>query len=419
MTHCAIKSKLSGCVIDIEHDSSAAGTFLDVFDQTGAYSDNQLWEFVPYSARPGYYFIKSKLNGDLITVTGNWLSGAQLATYPQESGGVPQLDNQLWQFVRDPAGSGYYFIQNLAYGNVIDIMGASRQSGAGLDSFVLKLSDYDNQLWKPEGGPFPPAVEMVTPPSNIGGGVQYIFWGSKDGKSKTPIENFVIYVYFSEDLVISPTSGIKPNGPTTAQPISFQLNGFSPKPDQVDFWQQYGISMYPDYNQLATFAENWPENGPNLFNIEPNGFVTLPNNLTIPKGWTIQFALRYLPGGVVSGLSCVIWDGNGTTLGSQEIDLVGQQLAGGGLVTEKDLSPIVALQLVLVGWANDADATMTSGAGTITYTSTTPLYVNTSWPPISDGNNGTGENSNSIYGEMPAQPGTYIVQSWGVNGAGA
>jgi len=422
MAYCAIKSKLTGYVISIERDSSVAGTPLDVFDQQGAYTDNQLWEFVPHAPNPGQFFIKSKLNGDVITVTGNWLAGAGLAAFPQESESVPQLDNQLWQFVLDPAGSGYYFIQNYAYGNVVDISGNSRQSGAGLDSAVLKLTDNANQLWEAKGGSFPPPVAMASPPTNMGGSQQYVLWGGTDPEKAIPIEDFVVYIHFSEALVVSPQSGVTPKNPTP-QPIGFQLNGVSPLPDaqtgdryKINNWQQYIPTMLPGTNQLWSHVENYVASGWKgaVFDntIPANGIVTLPNDLTIPQGWTIQLALQYLGGGV-SGMSNLVWDAAGVTQGEQTYTLINQPMSNGNTIQEDDLAPILALQLVIVGYANGADPVLTSGAGTITCTSSTPMTVRTSWPPNGSGNGGTGENSNSTYGVMPAAASTRFVQSFG------
>jgi hypothetical protein len=88
-------------------------------------------------------------------------------------------------------------------------------------------------------------------------------------------------------------------------------------------------------------------------------------------------------------------------------------MSNGSTIQESDLAPILALQLVVVGYANGADPVLTSGAGTITCTSSTTMTVQTSWPPNGSGNGGTAENSNSTYGRMPAAPGTRFVQSFG------
>jgi hypothetical protein len=144
-TYYFIKSNLSGNVIDIANASTKSGASLDSYPQKTTGTDNQLWEFIADPAGSGYYFIKSKLNGDVIDIANaSKASGASLDSYPQKTTGT---DNQLWEFVVDPAGSGFYFIKSKLNGNVIDIANASKASGALLDSWPQKTTAYENQLW--------------------------------------------------------------------------------------------------------------------------------------------------------------------------------------------------------------------------------------------------------------------------------
>src|SRR6516165_2255756 len=121
-----IRSKL-GNVIDVAGASTAPGTPLDAYPQKSTATDNQLWQFVADPA--GYCFIVSKLNGNVIDIAGaSTASGTPLDAYPRTG-----TDNQLWQIVPDPAGSGYVFIKSKLNGNVIDVAGASTASGTPLD----------------------------------------------------------------------------------------------------------------------------------------------------------------------------------------------------------------------------------------------------------------------------------------------
>src|ERR1035438_54619 len=133
-----IKNKLNGNVIDIQAASTAAGPLLDAYPQKSSGNNNQLWEFVPDSLNSGYYFIKSKLDGNVVDIQGASLNdGAGLDAYPQKSGASQTL-NQLWQFVQDPAGSGYFFIMSKLNGNVIDVRGASTTAGTLLNAYPMK-----------------------------------------------------------------------------------------------------------------------------------------------------------------------------------------------------------------------------------------------------------------------------------------
>jgi hypothetical protein len=137
-----IKSKLSGNVIDVVGASKEAGAGLDAYPQKSNGTDNQLWEFVPDPKGSPYYFIKNKLSGNVIDIeSASTKAGSLLDAWPQKSSGT---DNQLWEFVADPAGSGYCFIKSKLNGSVIDIQGASTNPGALLDAYPWKLTGYDN-----------------------------------------------------------------------------------------------------------------------------------------------------------------------------------------------------------------------------------------------------------------------------------
>jgi hypothetical protein len=140
-----LKSKLNGNVIDILGASPTPDTGLDAFPQKASGTENQLWQFVPDPAGSGFFFIKSMLNGNVIDIQGaSTAPDTKLDSFPQKTTGT---DNQLWQFVSDPAGSGYSFIKSKLNGNVIDIQGASTAAGAPLDAFPQKTTGTDNQLW--------------------------------------------------------------------------------------------------------------------------------------------------------------------------------------------------------------------------------------------------------------------------------
>jgi Ricin-type beta-trefoil lectin domain-like len=150
---CAIKSKLNGNVIDIQKASMKPGTLLDAFPPKTTDNDNQLWEFIADVANPGYYFIKSKLSGDVIDIQENPNKTIGLLdAFPQKT---TDHQNQLWGFVPDPAGSEYFFIRSQQSGFVIGIEHGSTKPGVGLDAHPQNLTGTDDQLWAPVGGKFP------------------------------------------------------------------------------------------------------------------------------------------------------------------------------------------------------------------------------------------------------------------------
>jgi hypothetical protein len=150
-----IMSKL-GNVIDIMAASAGTGARIDTWPRRAGRDDNQQWTFTPDPAGSGYFFITSALDGNVIDVedatTGN---GAWLDAVPRKTA---DYGSQLWAFVPDPAGSGYFFITSAADGTVVDVAGTSMSFGARLDAWPRKATDYDNQLWKPLDGSFPAAA---------------------------------------------------------------------------------------------------------------------------------------------------------------------------------------------------------------------------------------------------------------------
>ncbi len=250
------------------------------------------------------------------------------------------------------------------------------------------------------GGSSTSAVTPAPQPSVLGSNSNYILWGGpKTGGGFIALQGVVVTVEITEDLVGSP-------------PFAFQLNGYSPSGDKIDFWQQYGLSMAPGSNQLNSYAENWPPTGANLFNIEPSGFVSLPNQTTIPKGFKMVIELTY-SGSNISGSVCNVYDGSGTLLGTQTITIIGQPLAAGGTATAADLAPLVAMQMDVVGWASFASTVFSSGAGTITYKAKTLMTATGSVPSDAEGFP-TGETGSSVYGELPSGSSLTFVQTFKV-----
>jgi hypothetical protein len=92
-----------------------------------------------------FVFLKSKLDGNVIDILGaSTTPDTGLDAFPQKESGTA---NQLWQFVPDPAGSGFFFIMSMLNGDVIDIQGASTAPDTKLDAFPQKTTGTDNQLW--------------------------------------------------------------------------------------------------------------------------------------------------------------------------------------------------------------------------------------------------------------------------------
>jgi len=304
------------------------------------------------------------------------------------------------------------------------VSGELSEVGVGADGTVWGVNRA-NEIFRADRVP----AGYATPPAFLGGNSQYIYVGNG------PLMDLMVEIKVTEAIQVSPTSGVTSTEPSPL-PIGFQINGFSPiKDDNTVGWQQYGVRMWKGINTLNSFAESWPtayetnRKLPNLFQISSKhydgSFVTLPNDLTIPAGWTIRFQFQQQSDGTIMGFACKLTDGEGHIVGPPAglgINLLNKvPLAAGGFVGQGDLATMVAFQVVLVGFWSDAQAVLISGAGTITCTSSTPMTPMNSWPYPSPGNSakhpfdasgkfGTAENTNSGYGLVPAQPSTSITQ---------
>ena len=288
-------------------------------------------------------------------------------------------------------------------------LAASQQIGIAnqTDVFVIDNNGNLDVFWVVGSGAWNgPLVRgpVAAPAAGLGSNSNYYLWGglNKSGQN-IPLLDLVVTITVTGDLVGTP-------------PFNFQLNAWSPK-NELDGWQQYGISMAPGSTQLNSFAENWPLSGNNLFNIEPAGFVNIPNQTTIPAGYQIIVQLTYTNDGTgnVNG-SVVTVKNNGVILGSQTIPLIGQPLAADGTITEAALAPIIALQTNLVAWANSEVTALTSGVGIITYSSSTAMTAINSAPAGDESDYITAETANSTYSTLFTGENTFFVQTFGVSG---
>lgn len=424
----SIESKLNKNVIDILGAAKAPGTALDSFTANSPVSDNQLWEFVLDPAGTGYYFIKSKLSGNVIDIeqgesTVGLKDGALLDAFPQKTAppdGPWEADNQLWQFVEDPAGSGYCFIMSRLNGNVIDIQGASKALATPLDAYPMKAQNTDNQLWKVVGGSFPKTISTVAD-SNLGSNSNYIV-----SSGCKPIYNVTVLFDITQDIVCK---SVAPPAPALCKPpsgsaenvvgFSFQVNCYS----QNGFtcaWQQYVMSFWQNgsggYN-VVYGVNDWPVGGGTSPLIN-TGFPTLVSlsSAVLPAGFQafIGWDNNAETTGMENSVTGAFWelrDNNGNQLG-----YAGQNL-GANSSYVPFLAPITAFEVNIVGPINGESCVLSSGAGYISYTSLKPpISVGTSLPgSCTETGVVTCETANTFYGLMPQGSNLNLKQSFEVS----
>jgi hypothetical protein len=382
-----------GYVIDI------AGASLDVSAQNSPATENQLWNFMPDPAGSGYYYIVSKLNGNVIEIRdASTAPGALLDASPRNvaEDGFSGSDNQLWYFVDDPSdpdpsNPSLCRIVSALNGNVIDIKYASTAPGALLDAYPPKLTEAENQQWSVVGGSFPAVVPTEPYSPGWGNGkVNYLLDGN--GEALTGVS---VTVDFSTDFSSS------------ANGYGFQLNCSSTQVHTVSTptYQQFVVYANPGDNQLyaaidTLFADT------QIVLIDQVPLAALPSP-TIPANYSITIALTYYQEpqyqytdqytAIVTGATYTVMDNTKTVIGTTEIQFLDQQIYGTGQpVTMANLAPIAALQLCIVGDYHSHAAILTEGAGTITY------YTSSAFTLMEPtGIETTVENANVFYGPLP------------------
>lgn len=411
-----IKCRFNGNVIDIEDNSIKSGALLDAFPPKvgqslnpgpATFAANQTWEVLPDPAGSPHSIIQNPATGNCIDIQANSIGrGASLDAYPEKKS---DNQNQLWDFLPDPFGSEYFFIQNPQTGYVIEIENGSSKSGASLVVNPRRLFDNNFQLWagvEEDWGPATfPALTLASPTAVLRDTAQYVLLPTDQTKYLTAIN---VTLDIIEDLV--------------ADSFSVQINGNAPYPPPTGVtwdaqWSQFGLVM--QNNSLVLFTQVYHVSGPDpagnpLPSVDTlSGLMLQLENNTVPAGTRIVLTLNIdQANDFVTGVLGQVYDKSGFPIGNPvNWSAIGQPTFHGGPVTEPDLSPLGAFQVVVVG-APGGHAHFTSGMGTITVTCTPDVSPQLYWPNPTGG--GTGETSNCYYGKVQEGYFHQIAQPFGL-----
>lgn len=413
-----LKSNLDGYVI--QASSTGKGAALGAYPatvDTGSLGPNptqiaanQAWEVLPDPAGSSHYIIKNPATGFCIDIEGNSLSaGAALDAYSVKTSGN---ENQLWDFLPDPFGSGSYLIQNPQTGFFIEINNVSTAVGAPLVVKQRKLFGGNNQLWSAiENESFSegtlPSLTLAAAPSGFGSNNQYVLLAPNQSTNLTSV---VVTIDVLGDMV--------------TESFSIQINGNAPSPaDAGDDaqWMQYGLLM--QNNGLYLWNQVWHALGPDKpgdpLASQPktsSQMLQLANN-TIPKGTQIVLTLTIDSSykDFVTGVSGKVFNSSGTAIGTPtNCSVIGQATFNpGGPVQESDLAPLGALSIVVVG-PPGGNTNFSSGMGTITVTCDPAVTVSSQLNGPNPHGIQTAEQSNCYYGQVQAGSFKQIVQPFGV-----
>jgi hypothetical protein len=241
-------------------------------------------------------------------------------------------------------------------------------------------------------GPFSiiPGATVAAPNVGLGSNSNYILYSGCG-----PVMDLAITIDVTTDIVCQSASG-------STKGFGFQLNAYSPK-NGLCAYQQYLIAVWG--SEIAGGIDNWPISGTNLI----NDFFNLASTPaeTLPAGYKAKIILQNDTSGNVTSAVFIVVDNNGNTLAN-----VTKTLTALPNVKSADLAPISAFELNLVGPINSESAVLSSGAGTITYASSTILTVLNQEPSCTETGSVTAELANSFYQPLPAAPANGFIQSF-------
>jgi hypothetical protein len=431
-----IRSMLNQHVIDIENNSTTKGAGLDanqaksgtvpVLNSGGPppqIAANQSWFVQPDPNGSEHVFIQNPATGHVIDIEGNSQSpGARLDAFTFKSS---DNQNQLWDFLPDPFGSGGFFIQNPQTGFVIEIENGSDTPGAALVVNPRRLFDSNRQLWSGmlaggAGAEGLPLLTIAPPPPKVAtleGSQQYVLLPTNQTQNLTGV---TVTLDIIEDLVTESFS-VQINGNPPYPPPNYH-----PQPGQTPYfwdarWMQFGLVMAN--NNLVLFQQVWPprgkENHPPGDPLESKETTSSPilglKNNTIPAGTRIVLTLDTDKNNndFLTSISGKVFNGSGAQIGTPVTwSAIGQPTFIGPTVQESNLAPLGAFQVVIVG-PPSGTAHFTAGLGTITVVSAPDISASQGpWPdPQGDA---TGETSNMFYGKVQSGFHHHLAQPFGV-----
>jgi hypothetical protein len=177
--------------------------------------------------------------------------------------------------------------------------------------------------------------------------------------------------------------------PVTDQGFNFQLNCESPaSPDNsgIPTWQQFMFDNHANDVNIFGWINLWELNSTGwkeTYASGTNGSFVLPAANTLKAGSVLTIAPVFNSNDEI--ISCNF----------SYTDPTGNTSTKSAPVSAPKLAPIVSVTVNIVGWGDGANATASSGQGTITYSASSPLTAQASWAE-------TAETSNLVYEPLPS-----------------
>ena len=107
--------------------------------------NSQQWQIIPTNKQEGFVFIQQIGTNQVLEIEGAIIKdGAKvrLATRKRRSN-----DHQEWKLIPLADNSNWYFLQNRATNNVLEVAYKKSKNGTPVVSYHKKVRGYENQLW--------------------------------------------------------------------------------------------------------------------------------------------------------------------------------------------------------------------------------------------------------------------------------
>jgi hypothetical protein len=267
----------------------------------------------------------------------------------------------------------------------------------------------------------PPGSGPGEPGGGLGSNNNYFMY-SPTASGCANLLNVSVTIQVTEEIIWQSTGAAPPGcppAPATGTPgLSFQLNCYSATTASSSnpgypAWQQYIINLWG--KQLLGAINTWHTFSSVV--IFPSSEYTTPLGSGVPTAGNLPVGTyEIILGNDSSGnVNSVSWVVNGVKYTTSPPGIPALLTANG--LPGTDIAPIIAFTLDLVGPVNAESAVLSSGAGIITYSASSPLTVTNAEPAlcVADITGFTCERATSSYGELPANPGNPFAQTFAVS----
>lgn len=289
---------------------------------------------------------------------------------------------------------------------MLNLGGALEMWSIGTDSYLyLRYQTVPNSGWTNANG-----QGAVVAPPNVAGLEAPASWANYAAQNCAILTDVAISITLTEDLIAEiegffPDNGVNPPNLFAGTNFSWQVNCYSVT-GAADTWQQYGIGLGD--TKMYGWVDNWFDFEHEVWNNGVSGDINHlgPAKGKIPAGYQLFVRLGNDIEGNITEVFFLVANADGDAVGQKRINLLDH-------IKPKNLSPIVAVEVVLVGEYDGLFVGFKSAGGTIQYVSSALMQIAATKPNCAAVPGGeTQESSNAVYGPMTDAQTNLAIQTF-------